>query len=105
MRMKKFLDNPSIVRSQLFCEYCGIDLLSHPRLFETFTLDHFVPRSKGGGNTAENLRVSCAACDRFKRDRVMASIEEVQDFLAAFRVGVSFWFEKYRAELRGEVVR
>ena len=40
-----------------------MDLLSHPRLFESFVVDHLIPRSRGGGNAADNLRVACAACD------------------------------------------
>ena len=49
------------------CVYCG----------ETggrLTLDHVVPRSKGGGSVWENVVTSCAPCNLRKADRL---VEEV----------------------------
>ncbi len=43
------------------CQYCG----SARRL----TVDHVVPRCRGGGDTWDNLVTSCAACNRKKGDR------------------------------------
>lgn len=43
------------------CQYCGSD--------RQLTVDHVVPRSKGGGDTWDNLVTSCAACNRRKADR------------------------------------
>lgn len=43
------------------CSYCGRDL--YP---QTATVDHVVPLSKGGTNDYENLRLSCARCNRDK---------------------------------------
>jgi len=31
-------------------------------------LDHVIPRSQGGSNTAENLVVSCCSCNGRKQD-------------------------------------
>jgi 5-methylcytosine-specific restriction endonuclease McrA len=103
--MRKLLDCPIIVRSGLYCEYCGVDLLSHPRLFESFVLDHLQPRSRGGRNGADNLRVACAACDRIKRDAPTQTVDEARVMLATFRIGITRWFEKYRGQLRGEVMK
>jgi len=44
------------------CQYCGSD--------RHLTLDHVVPRSKGGGDTWDNVVTSCAACNRKKGDRL-----------------------------------
>jgi 5-methylcytosine-specific restriction endonuclease McrA len=44
------------------CQYCGS---SHP-----LTVDHVVPRSKGGGDTWDNVVTSCASCNRKKGDRL-----------------------------------
>src|SRR6202167_6072008 len=42
------------------CQYCG----SRQQL----TVDHVVPRSKGGGSTWDNIVASCAPCNRRKGD-------------------------------------
>jgi hypothetical protein len=46
------------------CQYCG-------HLFNTLelTLDHIIPRSKGGSNSWDNLVAACAPCNRKKDDR------------------------------------
>ena len=46
------------------CQYCG----SRSNL----TVDHVIPRSKGGGSTWENIVASCAPCNRRKGDRLPA---------------------------------
>jgi 5-methylcytosine-specific restriction endonuclease McrA len=44
------------------CQYCG----SHSNL----TVDHVIPRSKGGSSSWENIVASCAPCNRRKGDRL-----------------------------------
>lgn len=47
------------------CGYCG-----------SFgdTLDHIYPRSKGGGNTWDNLVTACSGCNSVKGDRTLEEI-------------------------------
>lgn len=45
------------------CHWCGIALT-----FETMTLDHVIPISKGGSNQLGNLVPSCFACNNAKGD-------------------------------------
>ena len=47
------------------CVYCGSD--------KDLTLDHMIPKSKGGGNTWKNLVTCCGKCNRLKDD---SSVEE-----------------------------
>jgi 5-methylcytosine-specific restriction endonuclease McrA len=47
------------VRDRYTCQYCGA---SHGDL----TLDHVVPRSRGGTNTWENLVTACRSCNHRK---------------------------------------
>ena len=44
------------------CQYCGARA--------SLTVDHVIPRSKGGGSTWENIVASCAPCNRRKGDRL-----------------------------------
>jgi len=46
------------------CAYCGSD--SH-----RLTLDHVVPRSRGGASVWENVVASCAPCNHRKGDRLL----------------------------------
>jgi len=48
-------------RDDWTCQYCG-SRSSH------LTVDHVIPRSKGGPSTWENIVASCAPCNRRKAD-------------------------------------
>lgn len=50
-------------RDQHRCQYCG----STKRL----TLDHVIPRSKGGTHTWDNVVTACAPCNSAKGDRLL----------------------------------
>ena len=47
-------------RDDWTCQYCG----SRAQL----TVDHVIPRSKGGGSTWDNIVAACAPCNRRKGD-------------------------------------
>ena len=44
------------------CQYCGAR--------SNLTVDHVIPRSKGGSSDWENIVASCAPCNRRKADRL-----------------------------------
>ena len=46
------------------CQYCTCDFTT-----SELTLDHVVPRSRGGKNTWTNLVACCRKCNQAKRDR------------------------------------
>lgn len=52
------------VRDGWQCAYCGDEVTA-----ENATLDHVVPRSKGGSNAADNLVTACLTCNSIKSDR------------------------------------
>jgi 5-methylcytosine-specific restriction endonuclease McrA len=56
-----------LLRDRNSCQYCG-EMLPSSEL----TLDHVVPRSRGGLSTWENLVACCHACNRCKGDRLLA---------------------------------
>src|SRR5271169_2105385 len=50
-----------LLRDRNTCQYCGTVLPSGE-----LTLDHVIPRSRGGNSTWENLVACCHACNRRK---------------------------------------
>jgi len=53
-----------MLRDRHTCQYCHVVF---PR--KALTLDHVIPRSRGGGNTWENLVACCYPCNNRKADR------------------------------------
>jgi 5-methylcytosine-specific restriction endonuclease McrA len=53
-----------LARDRHTCQYC-----LEPSLPSKLTLDHIVPRSRGGANSWENLVVCCFGCNNRKSDR------------------------------------
>lgn len=52
------------VRDKSCCQYCGVVLST-----EEYTLDHIIPRSKGGLSTWNNLVLACVRCNKRKGNR------------------------------------
>jgi 5-methylcytosine-specific restriction endonuclease McrA len=50
------------VRDDHTCQYCGAPADS---------IDHVVPRSRGGGHTWDNVVAACSRCNAVKRDRLL----------------------------------
>lgn len=64
-------------REQEHCWYCGKDLSDAQNGFFTrITVDHVVPRSKGGSDAVNNLVLSCPRCNLLKND---LSLDEFRD--------------------------
>jgi len=55
------------MRDKYRCQYCG-DKKTVPEL----TLDHILPRSRGGDNSPVNIVTACLQCNNRKRDRTPA---------------------------------
>jgi len=52
-----------LARDDWTCQYCGDD---RPKL----TVDHVIPKSRGGGSDWDNIVASCAPCNRQKGNRL-----------------------------------
>ncbi len=62
-------------RDQGRCQYCGKAAES---------IDHVIPRSKGGGHTWDNVVACCRKCNTFKGDRLLENCSlELQTVPAA----------------------
>ena len=60
---RKITRRAVFARDRWTCQYCG-----HER--SSLTVDHVVPRSKGGGSGWDNIVTCCAPCNRRKGDRL-----------------------------------
>lgn len=64
-------------RDGLKCRYCGVlcviwvgpPFWRPPAPQNMATIDHVIPRVKGGGNNLENLATACRKCNHAKGDR------------------------------------
>jgi 5-methylcytosine-specific restriction endonuclease McrA len=64
-RTVKFNRRNIYIRDQYTCQYCG----KHPSK-EHLTIDHILPRSRGGRSTWENVVLACQACNARKGSRL-----------------------------------
>jgi 5-methylcytosine-specific restriction endonuclease McrA len=55
-----------LLRDRNTCQYCGVLLASGD-----LTLDHVIPRSRGGSSTWENLVACCHPCNRRKGNHLL----------------------------------
>ena len=61
-----------LLRDRNTCQYCGE---AYPP--GELTLDHVVPRSRGGSSTWENLVACCHQCNRQKGNRLLSEIDDM----------------------------
>lgn len=52
------------MRDKYRCQYCGVK-----KRADELTLDHILPRSRGGDNSPVNVVTACVACNNRKGDR------------------------------------
>jgi 5-methylcytosine-specific restriction endonuclease McrA len=65
------------------CFYCDLPFstlkIVAKNKYQLYTLDHFIPKVKGGSNQALNLVLCCKRCNNKKGDRLPTN-EEVEKF-------------------------
>ena len=61
---RKITRKAVLARDDWTCQYCGRE--AHTGL----TVDHVIPRSRGGQSVWENIVASCAPCNRKKGNRL-----------------------------------
>lgn len=76
LRLKKFINvlykrkihwksKNVFIRDDFTCQYCGKENLSGVDL----TVDHVIPKCKGGKNTYENTVTACRSCNNYKGNK------------------------------------
>ncbi len=61
-----------LLRDRNTCQYCG-DIFQSNEL----TLDHVIPRSRGGNSSWDNLVACCHPCNRRKGNRLLDEIDDM----------------------------
>ena len=62
-----------LLRDRNCCQYCGVILIS-----SELTLDHVIPRSRGGQSTWENLVACCHGCNRRKGSQLLHELRDMK---------------------------
>src|ERR1700678_1383262 len=62
-----------LLRDRNACQYCGIVLPAGE-----LTLDHVLPRSRGGLSTWENLVACCHSCNRRKGNHLLGELNDIK---------------------------
>ena len=57
------------IRDEFSCQYCGIECEKLE-----LTIDHVIPRSKGGNNSWTNLVAACKKCNQKKGDKTLSQV-------------------------------
>ena len=65
--------------SDRVCHYCGKQISNK----EDLTVDHVIPISKGGENSADNFVIACKACNREKAN---LNVERYSEFLNIVKI-------------------
>ena len=66
---RKITRKAVLARDSWTCQYCGTERITG------LTVDHVIPRSRGGGSVWENIVASCAPCNRRKGNRLPREIQ------------------------------
>jgi len=67
------LSRKNMLRDRNTCQYCSVVLPSGE-----LTLDHVIPRSRGGNSTWENLVACCHSCNRRKGNRMLHELDDMK---------------------------
>lgn len=77
LREEKTLKD-KILENETICIYCGINQKNCDIGFE---IDHFVPRSAGGLNIPDNLKMACRTCNKIKGSNIFNTIKEARNYI------------------------
>ena len=74
------------------CEYCK----SQVRFaMQSFSVEHIVPLSKGGGNTMKNLALACQGCNNHKYNKTEALDPISYKIVSLYHPRQHIWQEHY----------
>jgi hypothetical protein len=96
-RISKILREQITRRANGLCEYCQT---SQDIVIE-MEIDHIVPVSAGGTDTAENLCLTCVSCNHFKRDFLAGNDPLTEEEARLFNPRTQSWHEHFEWQQGG----
>lgn len=91
--MEKSLQQLIWSRAQDSCEYCKMPQRFDPLAFQ---IDHIIACQHGGPTAAENLALTCFACNHHKGPNIAGFDHAAQQTIPLFHPRKDFWTEHFR---------
>lgn len=99
----------AVIKGDGCCAYCGDTLLKN----HLGTVDHIVPRSRGGSDHPENLLPCCKSCNTQKKDRgveefrvwVMINRRRIREGVPDFKLDQILWLAAHGFSVFSEMDR
>src|SRR5260370_29885952 len=79
-------------RAGFHCEYCLTPAWISP---SPYSAEHILPKSKGGGQAAENLALSCQGCNGHKASRTTATDPATRNVVPLFHPRRQNWSDHF----------
>jgi HNH endonuclease len=79
-------------RAQGYCEYC---VCPDSCATQEHSLEHIIPGEQGGGNTADNLALSCQGCNNIKYTKTHALDQVSKEIVPLFHPRQNNWHEHF----------
>ncbi len=83
------------------CEYCQCPEAFSP---QTFSVEHIIPKSKGGTDDVENLAFSCQGCNGFKSAKVDTLDPATGMLIGLFHPRIHNWQEHFDWDENGQFI-
>lgn len=90
-------------RDNFTCQYCGADLLQDVQTLYVATVDHVIPKCRGGSSAPENLVASCPGCNTLKGHYPATTFEEAKEYVAVKRAEYAAYLKRLFAHCGVEV--
>ncbi len=79
-------------RAKGCCEYC----FSQQKFsMDTFSVDHILPRSKGGSDNLDNLALSCQGCNACKYNRIATLDPQTNQMVPLYNPRTDAWIQHF----------
>jgi 5-methylcytosine-specific restriction endonuclease McrA len=91
-RLSEIVQNQVRDRARGLCEYChAIECWQYVK----FTIDHIIPRSRGGSDTLNNLALACFNCNRKKSNHINGVDPQFQEIISLFHPRQHQWSDHF----------
>ncbi len=83
---------------------CGYCRTSSVLIARPLTVEHLIPRSKGGTSDEQNLWLSCRSCNQFKGTQIEAIDPDTKMVVPLFNPRIQSWSEHFRWSTDGLMI-